>query len=739
MNSGVFSRVCTVWCLEYLAGVLLSLLIAVWAFQLSWQNLPVPFVYERDAYFHALCIKATAENGWFFTNPRLGAPFEQQLYDFPAYHYLPVAMIKLISWFLPGFGLSMNVFYLVSFPLITLSGLGVLRHFNVSYGPALLASLLYTCLPYRFIMYQHLFMSAYYMVPLAIMVILWVCSDGAVFYPAGKNGSERKFTLCSLRGILAILVCVFLALDGVYYSFFACMLMLPAAALAAVTRRTPRHLIAAVILVGFIGSSTALALSPHLIYQVKQGPNPRAMARSAGPSDAETFGLKLVQMLLPGEGHRVPCLANLGKWYVASVPRAETNGNCYIGLLAGTGYLFLIGRLLLGTTAVPRGGRDSVTDELTTHLCRLNLLATLLGIVGGFSSLIAVVGFTAVRCYYRLSIFIGFFSLFAAAILLDRAMVHWRRQRPRSLLPIVVVVVGIAGGVLDQTSPRFVPAYATVGDEYRSDADFIGLVENRLPKAAMVYQLPYRAFLTGPCIFGWGYDHLKGYLHSDKLRWSFGAMDGRREDLWEARIAGMEPADMIGTLARAGFMGIYLDRKGYDYRSEQVEAALVKVIGTPPIVSRNARLVFFDLRDYVAVLKSARRGGDWETETNEAMHPVLVDWASGFYWAESWEGHVFRWCDGSGSIRLINSSGRPRKVSLEMSLATACRGPWTLRLDGPGISEKLRVDQEPLPYVRAVGLPPGEHLVNVICEAPPINPGRRLVFQVRDFRVVEQQ
>ena len=52
-----------------------------------------------------------------------------------------------------------------------------------------------------------------------------------------------------------------------------------------------------------------------------------------------------------------------------------------------------------------------------------------------------------------------------------------------------------------------------------------------------VFQLPYMPFPDGGVVHRMtDYDLVRGYLHSDGLHWSFGAMSGRPED-WQAELA----------------------------------------------------------------------------------------------------------------------------------------------------------------------------------------------------------
>jgi len=83
------------------------------------------------------------------------------------------------------------------------------------------------------------------------------------------------------------------------------------------------------------------------------------------------------------------------------------------------------------------------------------------------------------------------------------------------------------------------------------------------------------------------YDHVRPYLHSDHLRWSYGAMKGREEDIGD---------DVSVAEARAaGYAAIEVDRLGYADNGAAVEADVRRVTQAAPIVSPNGRLAVYRL------------------------------------------------------------------------------------------------------------------------------------------------
>jgi len=94
------------------------------------------------------------------------------------------------------------------------------------------------------------------------------------------------------------------------------------------------------------------------------------------------------------------------------------------------------------------------------------------------------------------------------------------------------------------------------------------------------------------------YDHLRAYLHSRTLRWSYGAIKGRHGDGRQRTIAKLPADEMVHALQSAGFEGIYLDRYGYEDNGAGIEKKLTRLLGQPLLVSPNKRWCFFKLSRY---------------------------------------------------------------------------------------------------------------------------------------------
>jgi phosphoglycerol transferase len=701
----------------------LSILVAVILLQIWKANLRVPFDYGGDAMLMALWLKTTVDHGWTLLNTRLGAPGGLDLHDFPPQaDHLHLLLIKMMSWLSSDWALLFNVYFLLGFPLIAAASFAVLRHFRVAVGPAAVASLLYAFLPCRLLKGEvHLYLDTFFQVPLGILVALWVCSDDPPL-PRPGRGLQR------IRGrpAAAVAICVLVAVTGVYFAFFTGILLVVGGAWASLVRRTWRNTLAGVALAGIIILGLTAGTLPTLVDWSKHGRNPHVAVRHH--AESEFYGMKVAQLLLPATGHRVPALRHLKERYDASAPSNVESAVTSLGAVASTGFLALLGLILLGS----RGSRPR--DDLLRKLAVLNLVAVLVGTVGGFGSLFALLVTPQIRAYSRMNVVIAFLSLFALVLLAERISERWRRMATLAL-PLVLLL-----GLLDQVTPAAVRPYAHIQAAYRRDADFIHAIEANIPPGAMVFQLPYHSFPeAGPQERAHDYEQLRAYLHSRLLRWSYPTMQGRSGDAWASAVSQLDAARLVETLGDAGFHGILVDRYGYPHSGAQLEGALRDLLEIEGIVSADGRQAFFSLSTYTERSHAGKTQDELRQRRELALKPLLLLWGSGFFGQERWNDARFRWCSGSCELIIENGRDVELEASLTMTVAAA-RPPAELIIEGGLLSERLRLIEGGTRLARTLRVPPGRHTIRLRSDGKPaIAPGdqRRLIWRA-DNTVLEE-
>jgi hypothetical protein len=633
----------------------------------------------------------------------------------------------VMGWFSADWALLFNVYFLLGFPLIAMSAMAVFRHFRVPYGPALVGSVLYSFLPSRLIKGEgHIFLDVFFHVPLALLVVLWVCGERP---PLVRDRAERRFPAIEVRDgrtIAAIVICAVTSSSGLYYAFFTCFLLVAGGLWASIRRRASANAVAGVALTGIIVAGVAANGLPTLLYRAQHGPNPEVAERHA--FESELFALKPVQLLLPADDHRVPALARFKQRYLATSPNLGEGGSSSLGVMGSIGFIVLLGSILTGSN------RPHPRAELFRSLSLLNLLALFLGTVGGLGSLFALLVTPQIRAYARVNVIIGFLALFAVVLLLER-LERRHRRLVLALAPVVLIL-----GLLDQATARAVRPYAAVKEVYASDAQLVRHIEATVPKDAMIFQLPYVSFPEVPPVHRMnGYDPIRPYLHSRSLRWSQPTMRGRSGDGWLSLVSRRTPRELIETLSDAGFAGILVDRHGYQDGAAAIEAILRGALGVEPMVSSTGRLSFFNLGPFNQAARNRMTPEEQERRRDLALHPLLFFWRAGFSNLESAAGRTWRWCDREGELVIENGSRNERLLSIKMTLAAA-NPPARLTIDSALVSERLELAPMGTAFTRTLKVPPGRHMIRFRSDGKPAsapNDPRVLIWRAED-PVVEQ-
>ena len=291
----------------YVITAVLCVLILIPAWHLRKMDLTVPLDIVSDYNLSQEMVAILVRDSHYYVNPLLGAPGQQELYDFPILPWTHVIVLEAVRLFTRNPGLAINLFYFLGYPLVAVTSLYALRRLGVSTGLAIAGAILYAFIPFHQLRNEgHLIYSCYYMVPLMALVVVWVSTGHELFHFSHKatNGSMRWLTR---DGAVSLVICLFTGWDNPYYAFFGAALLAVAALLGWLHSRYRGSLVAAAILLVVLISSFGAGLLPNLNYVHQHG---RASAAQRLPVESETYGLTVVQMLAPVTNHRLPALAN---------------------------------------------------------------------------------------------------------------------------------------------------------------------------------------------------------------------------------------------------------------------------------------------------------------------------------------------------------------------------------------------------------------------------------------------
>ena len=404
-------------------------------------------------------------------------------------------------------------------------------------------AILYSFLPYHFARGEaHLLLSGYFMVPIATLLILQVLSDDPPFTGAPRIARASVASRAVGPAGGAVAPCVRgPGLDGAVLRVLR--------GLAPGRRRRRRLRGAAELAAGRVrrrwppassSSCCLLNLSPSFLYWAVHGQNDQAIPR--GVSETEVNGLRVAELVLPRVDHRIGAFADAQRKSDRFSPVATSERGQQLGLVGAVGFVgllvFTLSRLLRRRSNSENRGPPPLgtRTDIGKRLGLLTVVAVIVATVSGFSLLISALGVRYIRSYNRISVFIAFFALVAVAFALDWIVARLPRWHGRAVVAGVVCVAVLAVGVADQTSSADVPDYKALERAWDSDDVFMHGIQRDLGSGAAVFQLPYVFFPEAGTIVGTGpYDQVRGWLHADSLRWSWGSVRGRDGD-WQGAV-----------------------------------------------------------------------------------------------------------------------------------------------------------------------------------------------------------
>lgn len=710
-----------------------ALTLAVLAVLLELWNQPldVPFVYVRDGISETAIVKGILDHGWYQVNPSLGFPFSLDFGDYPLgsdnAHWL---FIKAIGVFTGDAAIVLNLYFLVSFVLISLSAFFVLCKLGISRWFALTAAVLYSFIPYHLLRgTHHIHLGAFWSVPIACLLIILVMRDLPPFFRRGGGRLVPDFR--SKRTLLFVVGCVVIGSTGLYYAAFTVVLAVSVAALRWLSERDWRPVAASLALSVVIGATLVVNNLPSLVHRLHDGANPEVAPRLA--AEADNYALRPIQLLVPIPGHRVGFFSRVNEDSLTAPVNSE--GTSYLGLIGAIGFVALV---VVGLTRLVGRSPSTRADDLPVQLSVPTMVAVLFGVSGGLSWAFGLAGIVEIRAWNRLSVFIGFFALAALAWWAGRLLARLRSAQARPLVVPTIALLVMVVGVLDQTSSALVPDARPNEAAYESDERFVERVEAALAPGDAVFQLPFLPFpeaeLETPPFGITDYDPMRGYVHSDRLRWGYGGMRGRESD-WQQSVSMWPVPDLLDAATAVGFRGLWIDRFGYRDRARTLERRIGAVLGAQPIVSGDDRFSFFTLIGHANDQRDELGKAGVEALRRDVLAVPRLTLVGGLTAVPLGVASTALASGGDAEIAVRNRGDRVQKVVVtgQLRSTTAATGSARLRLGG----QRTTIPVAPVaaPFEWAITLEPGDQVLRISTSLPPDADDVRLVLEDLEVRV----
>lgn len=535
--------------LTIFVAILITSIAVVLIYQF-WDLHPrVPILYSGDALLTLNGLRNMRFGSWYWSTDKLGAPFGQDLHDFPAVaDNLHLVILWIGVKLFRDEVLTFNLYFFGSYLLTTIGGYIGARMLRLKRPAAVLIGVTYSFLPYHYMQGPgHLYLAAYWAIPLwAAFLVRELMDDSICRQLPDSLSPSSLLSWCRTPQVLAIsLISILAASTGLYYALFFLILAIFVLAIRRASQTSPFQWLPTAWALCVSLGILALQYLPIWLYQRSHGDNLSIVQRTVAA--VEFYSLKLSNMVLPIPGHRISALAELRNRSNPAYLIGE--GSDALGLLGSIGLIALIATAIYQLTRNKRG--------LSTALSSFTVMAILISTVGGLAQIIAVLGFTQLRVWSRMSVVIAFPAIVYCVILLSTLL----RNRKKVILITTFAAVG-AISILDTNAGHQLPSYKATARTWEIDRNLVKQVEQKVGTNASVFQLPIVPFPENPPVVNMtDYDHLRGYMHSSTLHWSYGGVKGRNSD-WQNSLS-TDTDLLVETLKKRGFRAIWIDRNGY--------------------------------------------------------------------------------------------------------------------------------------------------------------------------------
>ena len=494
-----------------------------------------PLKFEGDAVLHAVVAKIAVDDRWTWEGSRFGAPEGFPLAAFGLQLPVETVIMKLVAAVTPDPIAVLNGTWLALIGIAAVNAYAAFRLLGLGQMAALVCGSLFAASPHAYLRnVTHLNLHAAFVpIPAALAVLV-------------ANG---EILALGRRRFLAALAATAVAALGYAYSPFFLAILTSVALLVASLRGQRDSLRRGVTCLAVILVAGTANLAPTVLAWAHDG-RPASLDYKR-PEEADTFGLRIRDLVMPSSASRIPPLAALGR-RIESVawPLRGESRHAKLGLAATIGFFIAL--------AAAVGWRPPMDDRgrATIHAAACLIIALLMvAVPGGLGSIFNVFVTPQFRCYNRVVPLISFLSLATLGAWLSAAVA----RMPRGTEVAVWLGVLVCGLVEQDVAAAMRSRALETSGERHDLATFVTDVEEALPDATAVWMLPASRF---PVDDGSGamreFDHAKPVLFSKRLRWSWPVFGARSERLAD-EVGDGSTSDSVARGRAAGFDAVWLD------------------------------------------------------------------------------------------------------------------------------------------------------------------------------------
>lgn len=628
--------------------LLFAFSMSIWKWNFFSEPLKGYLPINDDAVFLMNAKRAVMGNDFWLLN-NLAAPSGDNFFQFPLLQKTYYLFCYFCGLFTDNFFLVSNLYYLMTFILAALFFGLSLKNIVQSKYIRIFGGILFAFSQYHFFRgMTHVTASSYFVTPIVFYYLQYIYRFIA---DEGEQLNKKHFW-----GIIA--GSFLIASTDPMYAYFSCLLIIPHTVLGIVAKR-PKAAYYSGAIVALIVLFGAINVAPSIVYKLING---STLTRTA--YEAHWYGLNIPQLFAPLTPNAI-----LSGVRILMNRTGLTQTGSYLGIWGTIGFIILfIGIFIRRIPIVKREFWKELCAK--TEVMDIPLLLTLfIGVSGGFGFLISVLGFTTIRTYNRISVFILCFSVASFCILVD--YIFKKRSGLQRYLVGFIVIATIVHFYdsnlrkIEHISLSAINALYNAGNiekERRFYQDVALYNRSLYPEnRAVILQVPYLPFpenvldnRLGNCNV-----QLYGYFFTnDDLCWSYGATKYSNQDNADELYVNNKSIEMALSYGiDNGFAGVIayprLNKDGMAL-IKNIERTLGKAAEIKSLGSEQE--YYFDLKNVTKPLFAPAAMDDIMTESN---------FMTGWYGKEYDHDKKFHWSKKEAALRFIPYN-MPYRITLNV-------------------------------------------------------------------------
>ena len=435
-----------IFCLAFLCGmssVLICLFYYLWSLDL---NYPIANPIG-DGIGYVAIAQNIIDNGWIADSNRFGYLNSESFFTFDHYplfsEFIHFSIFKIFSFFTQNPYLIVNLFFILTFFLISFFGFLCLRVYGMSNLISFFLAIHYAFLSYHVIRSTgHLFLTNYSCIPLIMMVVYWFYNNQISLI--AKNQKQQFCLAINKYFIFSVLIIIYCAGTGFYYGLYSSLLIFLIWFLKSLKegKFISKNL---TIFFVFFGVYSILFLCIHIPYFSVLTAN-KVVPVTRTFHDSFEHSLKLISLFIPQDSHLIDQFANISKSWKTSIKEFE-NSTCYLGILLGFVFVSMIIWIFAKANDYKIIEKISKNFALNSKdIEKISLISSL-----SFSSLLFIIAgglialsfkFVFLRSNARFVVVIAFLCLIALGILVD-GLLRKRKLKGLRLFKMILLFVYI--------------------------------------------------------------------------------------------------------------------------------------------------------------------------------------------------------------------------------------------------------------------------------------------------------